>query len=212
MTSAKRLAVAEHGKTVEYLLAAPLVGYKFVTASFRPPVCVGAREHLAVGSRHKLADGATPAVGCLGYHFATTPLLLMNTVTWEPTYRLVRIEVPAGATVSTNGVTYAASELRVVADETASAAALLTGVTCIVRGGVITYNSYVAGAIAAEDGAPVSMQLTADGFRTKHWRTEGRLVSAHQAHGTPVIVYGHATQVSRDVWEARFKTKEWYET
>jgi hypothetical protein len=215
--TSKRLVVAEFTQESRFVLASPLVGYKFVTASYGPPVRLNAADRFAVGSRHKLA--AAPAVGRWGYHFVTNPLMALETMAWKPTYRLVRIEVPAGATVATNGVTYATSELRVVADETASTAAMLTGVVRFVSYNVVEHISYVAGEVGAppDSDEPFHVEVTADGrYRRKDWHGSGgkkESVYAYQSGDADVDIYRHESSgVSRDVWEARFRAKEWYET
>jgi hypothetical protein len=214
-SSSKRLVAATLTKETRFVLARPLVGYKFVTDAYGPPICSVSGDTFAVGSHHKLPP--TPTLYRQGYHFATNPLLLLESLAWKPTYRLVRIEVPAGATVATNGVTYATSELRVVADDTASAAAVLTGVIRIANLDHVSYVSYVAGEEMAvlDNDAPFCVIATIEGDRRKYWHdAQAKEVCVYQqGNGAAVVspLVG-SSAVPRDVWEARFKTQEWYET
>jgi hypothetical protein len=126
-------------------VATPLVGYKIATSDYASPFVVGATERYVVGSRHALASGA-PTVAQWGYHFCVCALACLAYGCWKPEWRLLRVAVPAGAVVATDGIRYAAAALDVVADDTASVAVLLTGTLRIERQwGVVIWKTLVAG-------------------------------------------------------------------
>jgi hypothetical protein len=196
MPSEKRLVPVTETDVTTHVLAAPLHGWKIVNHHYRPAFVGSAFEHYVVGSHHKLDAALAPyvRVAMTGFHFAVRALAVLDGVTWRPTYRLLRVEVPAGATVSTDGVGYAATELRVVSDETASVATLLTGVLArrkryslpaslvallkttggdsVNNDDDVAFINYVGGVETSDGDAPTKMEMRQGGrCRHKAWYT-----------------------------------------
>jgi hypothetical protein len=107
-----------------------MVGYKIVGASGESLVPVGDVVCYVVGQTHSLEAGAVVVPCVSGLHFCPRPLDCLLFYDLRSGRRLLRVVVPVGATVATDdgGVKYAASDLRVDADVTADADALLTGI------------------------------------------------------------------------------------
>jgi hypothetical protein len=208
-----------------FVLAAPLTGYKIVTKDYGPPIVAGATERYTVGSRHRLPASTAPCVRQIGLHFAVRPLALLASALWTPQSRLVRVVAPAGATVSADGIGYAASELHVVADETDAAPALLTGVLRQTdRDWFIGYKTYTGGVLKAMNGDDPYEVATWPklGQRRKQWTSDDRggngggddkwTMALLDDEFKSLRLVGYLGDVGRDVWEARAQKTEWYES
>jgi hypothetical protein len=195
----------------------PITGYKIVTSVYGPPVMQSSTHRYVVGSRHKLDASDAPLAAACGFHFARQALALLYDLDWRSDNRLVQVEAPAGATLSTNGVVWATDDLRIVADVTADARSLLTGVLRVqLRFNTVWY-SFVDGVAAAPPGLPVSSQAASLGWpRIKTWRADsGGTVQVRAWRGSSVVtvvVNGRSRVEPLDgYWGQRLTVKEWYE-
>jgi hypothetical protein len=201
--------------TTSCVLTAPLTGWKVVAADWGPVHIRGAGERYVVGSRHELASGETPSVRYQGYHFVPDPLLLALDVSWQPWYKLVRVEIPAGAAVSMDGTAYAASAMLVVADETATASALLTGVLRICTDDSVSHTTYVDGTETARYGDPYYVETSSSGQREKAWLVDGgwrRVTASSKADGTVDVHDDARPDDAAAIWGPRLARQEWYES
>jgi hypothetical protein len=214
MSSEKRLVLATETAVESYVLAAPLTGYKAVTNTYDPAL-MQSSEVYAVGSRHTLKGTAVPHVERLGFHFATHPLVVLAYVAWKPTHRLVRIEVPRGATVSTNGINYAASAMTVVSDETASIATLLTGVLVQRMSYRTAYTNFVGGISVSDGDTPAILETWGPSkYRRKTWYADvddRSSVSVTRSPTTTAVWQQGEYVDATPEWEARVAKQEWYE-
>jgi hypothetical protein len=132
------------------IAAEPIAGFKLVTRLFR--AFVGDDEALvyAVGSTYQLADGDALMLGRKGFHFCRAAVDCMAFVPqhYVGHCRLLRVEVPAGATFLDDGRRIVASQLAIVAEADAS---LLTGTTTI---GFDRTARFVNGLLQSTDDVP----------------------------------------------------------